>query len=207
MYGDSQGAEFLSGGPSPAGCAPQGAPGLVRFLYNHNPFYVISAALVLYGLRLSFLGGDAFQTRAMIIGLMAFALILAGTAWLIIRLGSVWNDARTILLIIVLLFVAISVSGDLSLARFDELGFRDFRSGLENFLGGYVFALIVSEGLLLTLGIGLRFWHRLYQGQRHALAVAVLPLVAVCHPGRSGRPAALLPCTVVPRCARGGESL
>ena len=77
---------------------PAGARRLVRFLYNHNPFYVISAALVLYGLRVSFLGGDAFQTRALMIGLMSYVLLLAGTAWLIIRLGNVWNDARTILL-------------------------------------------------------------------------------------------------------------
>ncbi|HEV3340255.1 MAG TPA: hypothetical protein VG125_07855 [Pirellulales bacterium] len=179
MHGDS--TEFPSGKPSPAGCAPPGARDLARFLYNHNPFYVMSAALVLYGLRLSFLGGDAFQTRAMIIGLMAFALLLASTAWLIIRLGNVWNDARTILLIIVLLFVAISVSGDLSLARFDALGLLDFRPGFESFLGGYVFALIVSEGLLLTLGIGLRFWYRLsyhlFLGLFFLYPLAILPLL------------------------------
>lgn len=51
----------------PTGCAPIGARNLVWFLYNHNPFYVISAALVLYGLRVSFLDGDAFQTRALIL--------------------------------------------------------------------------------------------------------------------------------------------
>src|SRR5581483_6256916 len=179
MHGDSGGRELLS--PGPAGCAPQGARDLARFLYNHNPFYVISAALVLYGLRLSFLGGDAFQTRAMIIGLMAFSLLLASTAWLIIRLGNVWNDARTILLIIVLLFVAISVSCDLSLARFDELRLRDFRSGFENFAGSYLFALIVSEGLLLTLGIALRFWYRvsyhLFLGLFFLYPLAISPLL------------------------------
>jgi hypothetical protein len=181
MYGDATGAELLSGGPSPAGCAPQGARNLARLLYNHNPFYVISAALVLYGLRLSFLGGDAFQTRAMIVGLMVFSLILAGTAWLIIRLGNVWNDARTILLIIVLLFVALSVSCDLSLARFDALGLRDFRSGFESFIGSYLFALLVSEGLLFTLGIALRFWYRLsyhlFLGLFFLYPLAISPLL------------------------------
>ncbi|HWB11700.1 MAG TPA: hypothetical protein VG826_20890 [Pirellulales bacterium] len=181
MYGDSTAAESLSPEPSPAGCAPQGAHNLARFLYNHNPFYVVSAALVLYGLRLSFLGGDAFQTRAMILGLMVFSLILAGTAWLIIRLGSVWNDARTILLVIVLLFVAISVSCDLSLARFDAQGLRDFQSGFENFLGSYLFALLVSEGLLFTLGIGLRFWYRLsyhlFLGLFFLYPLAISPLL------------------------------
>jgi hypothetical protein len=142
-------------GPSATDRAPPAGRELARFLYNHNPFYVISTALVLYGLRVSFLSGDAFATRAMIVGLMSFTLLLASTAWLIIRLGSVWNDARTILLIIVLLFVAISVACDLSLAGFDAGGARDLKPGIENFLGSYLFALVVSEGLLLTLGIGL----------------------------------------------------
>jgi hypothetical protein len=83
MYGDSPATKLLPGGPSAGGCAPQGARDLARFLYNHNPFYMISAALVLYGLRMSFLGGDAFQTRAMIVGLMAFSLLLAAVAALI----------------------------------------------------------------------------------------------------------------------------
>ncbi len=29
-------------------------PGVVRFLYNHNPFYLISTCLVLYGLQAAF---------------------------------------------------------------------------------------------------------------------------------------------------------
>lgn len=169
----------LSSEITASGCAP--APrNLLRLLYNHNPFYVISASLILYGLQVSFLGGDAFQTRAMIVGLMAFVLLLACTAWLIIRLGNVWNDARTILLVIVLLFVALSVACDLSLARFDARGLRDFQSGFENFLVSYAFALIVSEGLLATLKIGLRFWYRLpyhlFLGLFFVYPLAISPL-------------------------------
>lgn len=165
MQSESDAFEMAPTPPSPANSsaarAPAGARNIVRFLYNHNPFYVISAALVLYGLRVSFLTGDAFQTRALIVGLMIYVLLLAGTAWLIIRLGSVWNDARTILLIIVLLFVAISVACDLSLANFDSGNARDWRLAVENVAGSYSFALAVSEGLLLGLGIRLRFWYRL----------------------------------------------
>ncbi|HJT35767.1 MAG TPA: hypothetical protein VJ783_27305, partial [Pirellulales bacterium] len=48
---------------------------IARLLYNHNPFYVVSTALVLYGLYVSFLGdSQAFQTRALIGGLMGFTL-------------------------------------------------------------------------------------------------------------------------------------
>jgi hypothetical protein len=181
MSGNPTSADLLPVEPSPSGCAPAGARGVARFLYNHNPFYVISAALVLYGLRLSFLGGDAFQTRAMIVGLMAFSLLLAITAWLIIRLGNVWNDARTILLVIALLFVALSVACDLSLARFDATGLRDFQSGFENFLTSYAFALFVSEGLLATLGIGMRYWYRLsyhlFLGLFFLYPLAISPLL------------------------------
>lgn len=181
MQSDSSASSLSPNGSSATGCAPPPARDLARFLYNHNPFYVISAALVLYGLRISFLSGDAFETRAMIVGLMSFTLLLAGTAWLIIRLGSVWNDARTILLLIVLLFVAISVACDLSLAGFDSRGVRDFQSGVENFLGSYLFALVVSEALFVTLGIGLRFWYRLSYHLFLALfflyPLAVLPLL------------------------------
>lgn len=134
---------------------------VARLLYNHNPFYVVSAGLVLYGLYASFLGdAQAFQTRAMIGGLMGFTLLLAFMAWLIVRLGNVWDDARTILLLVVLLFVAVSVACDFSLADFDPRGVRSFRSGLENFLGGYLFAVLVTEGLLLSLRIRLPFWFR-----------------------------------------------
>ena len=98
---------------------------VARLLYNHNPFYVVSTVLVLYGLYVSFLGdAQAFQTRAMIGGLMGFTLLLALMAWLIVRLGNVWDDARTILLLVVLLFVAISVACDFSLADFDPRGIR-----------------------------------------------------------------------------------
>lgn len=182
MSNDPVGSQSSLGSLPTGGCAAPGAHGVARFLYNHNPFYVISAALVLYGLRISFLGGDAFQTRALIGGLMAFALLLAGTAWLIIRLGSVWNDARTILLVIVLLFVGISVACDLSLAGFDARRVRDLQTGFQNFLGGYLFAVVLSETLLGVLKIGLRFWYRLAYHLFLALfflyPLALLPLLA-----------------------------
>lgn len=155
--------------------------GFARFLYNHNPFYVISAGLVLHGLRVSFLGGaEAFQSREMIGGLMAFTLLLAVTAWLIVRLGNVWDDARTILLVIVLLFVAISVACDFSLANFDS-GTRTFRNGVTNFLAGYLFAVVVSEGVLRSLPIrlpwGYRLPYHLFLALFFLYPVAMIPLV------------------------------
>ena len=74
------------------------------------------------------------------LGLAAYSLLLALTAWLIIRLGHVWEDARSILLVIVLMFLAISVSLDPTLNAKEQNG--------ESFvLAGFLFAVLVSEGL------------------------------------------------------------
>ena len=60
--------------------------GLVRFLYTHNPFYLISAWFVFTGLRISFdPQGAAFNTTALMLSLAAYMLVLAFTAWGLIR--------------------------------------------------------------------------------------------------------------------------
>lgn len=177
---------FLDAAPRSAAAASSdlvfGVRRLARLLYNHNPFYAISAGLVLYGLYASFSGnGQAFQTHAMIGGLMGFTLLLAFMAWLIVRLGSVWDDARTLLLLVALLFVAISVACDFSLADFDPRGVRSFRAGLTNFLGGYLFSVFVSEGLLLALRIrlplGFRAPYHLFLVLFFLYPIAMAPLL------------------------------
>ncbi|HVC93102.1 MAG TPA: hypothetical protein VND64_05395 [Pirellulales bacterium] len=156
-----------------------GARGLVRFLYNHNPFYVVSALLICHGLRVSFLDTPGrFQTRSMIAGLMGFTVLLAVMAWLVIRLGKVWNDARTLLVLVILMFVAISVSCDYSLAE-SLAGIN--ADGIVNFLAGFAFALVVSEGLLRGLGIRLPILYRgpyyLFLALFFIYPVAISPLM------------------------------
>src|SRR5436309_1330372 len=85
---------------------------LLEHLYNHNPFYVLSAALLLFGLdaifqdRYALAHPNAISFNSWLsLGVLAvYALVLAGTGILIVRLGQVWDDARTILLTLVLLF-------------------------------------------------------------------------------------------------------
>lgn len=127
---------------------------LARWLYTNNPFYVVSAALMFVGLRMSFdTGGQAFQTGALMAGLTVYTLVLAVTAWLLIRYGDLWQDVRTLLVLVVLLLLAMSVSFDRSLVETAEL-----RIPLA--LGGLVFAVAVSElllrGVRLRLPIGFR---------------------------------------------------
>lgn len=127
---------------------------LAQWLYTNNPFYVVSAALMFVGLRMSFdTGGPAFQTGALMAGLTVYTLLLAATAWFLIRYGDLWQDVRTLLVLVVLLLLATSISFDRSLVELAEL-----RIPLA--FGGLVFAVAVSElllrGIRLRLPIGFR---------------------------------------------------
>jgi len=75
-------------------------PWLVRLLYTHNPFYLISACLFTYGLKLLFRVGDSavlfqqgtvgyMQPVGLMGSLLAVTLLMATTAVLIVRLGHV----------------------------------------------------------------------------------------------------------------------
>ena len=128
----------------PAAARPPGGPaqGLLRWLCTSNPFYVLSAGLFLAGLWASFeaQNGDV-QTWALMSGLTAYTLLLAVTACLLVRFGGVWDDVRTVLLLVVLLFLATSVT-------FDDVLVADAGRGLACYLGGLLVAVVVSEGLL-----------------------------------------------------------
>ncbi|MBI2826016.1 MAG: hypothetical protein HYX69_15130 [Planctomycetia bacterium] len=130
--------------PAPPGIGAE-TRDLFRLLYNHNPFYVVSALLVFSGLWQSFgREPELFEAGALTLGLAAYALLLALTAWLIIRLGHVWDDARSLMLLIVLMFLAISVSVDPVLNAEGQPGRIFVWSGL-------AFAVAVSESLLRGL--------------------------------------------------------
>src|SRR6516164_9631719 len=120
----------------------------IRWVCTKNPFYVLSAGLFLAGLWMSF--GDPAEdedTWALMAGLAGYTLLLAVTACLLIRYGHVWDDVRTVLLLVVLMFLATSVT-------FDEVLIIDPVRGFVCYLGGFLFAILVSEAVLA--GIGLR---------------------------------------------------
>ncbi len=147
---------------------------LFRLLYNHNPFYIISAYLVLTGLWQACSHDlKVIEAGGIALGLAIYTLLLALTAWLIIRLGRVWEDARSILLIVVLMFLAISVSLD------PVLNTRGQR-GLWFALAGFSFAAIVSEALLHGLALRLPALFRVPYYLVHALfyfyPLAISPL-------------------------------
>src|SRR5579871_1742269 len=129
--------------------------GLIRWVCTNNPFYVLSAGLFLAGLWISFGGQtEEVQTWALMSGLAGYTLLLAVTAFLLVRFANVWDDMRTVLLLVVLMFLATSVT-------FDEvLVFHPVR-GFFCYIIGLVFAISVSEGLLRGIRLELPAGFRL----------------------------------------------
>jgi hypothetical protein len=123
--------------------------GMFRWVCTSNPFYVLSALLVCLGLWVSFGSQvETYQTWALLFGLVGYTLLLAVTACLLVRFVGVWDDVRTVLLLVVLLFLATSVT-------FDDVLARDSTRGIVCYLGGLFFAVVVSEGMLRGIGLGL----------------------------------------------------
>jgi hypothetical protein len=136
----------------PASVIPSG---LILRVCTNNPFYVISAGLFLVGLRVSRVdipqdqqSWSLVQAWSLMAALAAYTLLLAGTASLLVRFGNVWDDVRTVLLLVVLMFLATSVT-------FDEVMFVDPVSGLACSLGGFAFAVAVTEALLRSVRLRL----------------------------------------------------
>jgi hypothetical protein len=152
-----------------------GTRGLLRWVCTSNPFYVLSALLVCLGLWVSF-GGQvvAAQTWALLSGMAGYTLLLAVTACLLVRFVGVWDDVRTVLLLVVLMFLATSVT-------FDEVLARDPQRGVICFLGGLLFAVAVSEGMLrgmpLTLPSLFRVPYYLILALFFLYPVAITPLL------------------------------
>ncbi len=91
---------------------------------------------------------EEVQTWALMSGLAGYTLLLAVTAFLLVRYANVWDDMRTVLLLVVLMFLATSVTFDEVLVFHPERGFACY-------LGGLLFALLVSEGLLRGIRLAL----------------------------------------------------
>ena len=128
---------------------------LLRWLCPSNPFYVLSAVLFLAGLWASFgAQAEAAQTWSLMGGLAGYTLLLAVTACLLVRFGNVWDDVRTVLLLVVLMFLATSVT-------FDDVLINNPDRGAACCLGGLLFAVVVSEGLLRGTRLALPGWFRL----------------------------------------------
>ena len=131
-----------------------GAHGLLRWVCTNNPFYVLSAGFFLAGLWISFGGKtQTEETGALMSGLAGYTLLLAITAFVLVRCCNIWDDVRTVLLLVVLMFLAMSVT-------FDELLVEEQESGIACYLGGLLFAVAVTETLLRGIRLKLPALYR-----------------------------------------------
>jgi hypothetical protein len=123
-------------------------PKLFGFLYTHNPFYLIGTAAMLYGLRLMNADGEAFDAQSIVLpGILAsLMLVMALVAIAIIRLGGVWEDARTIVLSILLIAVSVVTSCD-SIIRSSP------QTVTVILLGGFLFSVAIWEMLIRSLRV------------------------------------------------------
>ncbi len=130
------------------------ARSLTRLIYTQNPFYLLSVAFVLHSTRLWYRQGtgpfDPWPLMALIGG---YILLVATTGFVVARFGKVWDDARSIFLILLLLFVELSLT-------FDGVVISQPATGRVLLVTGLVLAAIVSEGLLLGLGIRIPILYR-----------------------------------------------
>lgn len=127
---------------------------LVKFAYTQNPFYLVGTFLVLFGLQQCLGDEPNLAASGLLVSLLVlYTALLAGMAVVIIRYGHVWEDARTILLVIVLLFFMLSASLDIHLLYMPLVGTCLLA-------GGLLFAIGLSEALLRTLRVGLAAQYR-----------------------------------------------
>ena len=129
----------------------------LAWLYNHNPFYFISALLMLFAVRSAYgeLQVGFINTWAMMGVLSAYTVLLAVIGVLIVRRGHVWEDARSILVTILLLFLAVSVSADDLFVAMDSS-----LAGIGLLAFGYLFCAVVTEVVLHTARIRLPLFYR-----------------------------------------------
>lgn len=147
----------------------------LRRLCSQNPFYLLSVCFVLHGIAHWYHvdSGVAFSPWPLLWITAGYTLLLAMTGFVIIRFGRVWDDARSILLIILLLFVQLSLI-------FDETLVSDPLTGRKLLLLCWIFSAVLSEALLRGIGIRLPWLYRLpYHGLLALLFLYPLTLAPV----------------------------
>ena len=79
-----------------------------KYLYISNPFYIISAVLVLYGIYSLLNTGEVSEEKTwrLALTLMIYSSTLNVVGLILIRLKKVWEDSRTLVVLTLLLLMA-----------------------------------------------------------------------------------------------------
>ncbi|TWU03093.1 DUF2339 domain-containing protein [Neorhodopirellula pilleata] len=126
-----------------------------RFLYTQNPFYLLSCFLIIYGLQVATVSQGDLVSRSLLLagGIGCYTLLMAMTSIGVIRLGKVWEDGRSILLVVVVSLVALSTA-------LDELCLTDPSTAMTLAIGGLFGGVLTTEVVLRSCRIAFPFWYR-----------------------------------------------
>lgn len=154
------------------GTAPHAGFRFAKFLCTQNPFYLLSVCFVLHGTSLWLNGShEEYEALPLFLLICSYIFMMSLTAVTVIRKANLWEDARSLLLLVPLLLVELSLTLD------DPLITDPLRGGLM-VICAFMFAAGVIE--LLLRGLRLRLpW--LYRLPLHALmgSIVLYPLAIV----------------------------
>ncbi|MFO1095470.1 MAG: hypothetical protein U0992_19530 [Planctomycetaceae bacterium] len=132
-----------------------GGPRLRRRVSCPNPFYLLSAACFIHATGIPLQAEGHPLSPEGLLGLIAgYAAILAAIAFVIVRLWKVWDDARSIFMILLLLFLELALCADSTLQADPGRGARLLVVGLG-------VAAAISEFVLRGLRLKLPASYRL----------------------------------------------
>lgn len=125
---------------------------IFKRLSTANPFYLLSAAFVIHSTGLSISEGLPLPVLLSLIG--GYLVLLATIGMAIVHFWKVWDDARSIFLVLVFLMLELSLCFDQSIAL-KETG------AILGLLGITAGAIFVSEFIIRALRIRLSLMYRL----------------------------------------------
>lgn len=127
---------------------------LRRMLYSQNPFYLLSVCFVLHGTGIWYRANSQTHSPWILTGIIsAYIVMMAGVGFSIVKWGKVWDDARSILLILLALFLELGMTAD-------DVMIGDRATGRAMALVAWLVSVCVSEFILVGLGIRLKLLYR-----------------------------------------------
>ncbi|TWT39860.1 hypothetical protein KOR42_50950 [Thalassoglobus neptunius] len=114
-----------------------------RRISSENPFYLLSAALVIHSTGLSIVSASELDLNFLLSLIFGYLLLVSGLAIFLVRNWKVWDDARSLFLIPILLMFELSLVFDRPLTSGESHGFVG--------LLAVVFACIVLSEFVIRL--------------------------------------------------------
>ncbi|MEW4486612.1 hypothetical protein AB1L42_00940 [Thalassoglobus sp. JC818] len=93
-----------------------------RRISSENPFYLLSAALVIHSTGLSIVSTSELDQYFLLSLISGYLLLVAGVAIFLVRFWKVWDDARSLFLIPILLMFELSLVFDRPLSSGENSG-------------------------------------------------------------------------------------